>query len=262
MRERFGWIECLRATQRLHNEASDPFLPFWSMLPSRMHKYFKMDVGDGWAKSVLLLLFVLEGWVWVMVIGFDAAEKQAVALQKHKQNTHIDTQGTQFSLKDETVKDSILREHPPSNKACKPPPEMRAEWVEESEVPPDPPAAAVVRGDKELGKRSRSLAFARAHARTHTHTHTHTHQAQGQGESEVSRELSAISSASTDSPAHCCASFWGDACDGQRHCTFALDHQGRMNAFNEMHVSAYVPRWRGRAVAGCRALAWDTSVAK
>ena len=145
------------------------------MLPSRMHKYFKMDVGDGWAKSVLLLLFVLEGWVWVMVIGFDAAEKQAVALQKHKQNTHIDTQGTQFSLKDETVKDSILREHPPSNKACKPPPEMRAEWVEESEVPPDPPAAAVVRGDKELGKRSRSLAFARAHARTHTHTHTHTH---------------------------------------------------------------------------------------
>ena len=175
MRERFGWIECLRATQRLHNEASDPFLPFWSTLPSRMHKYFKMDVGDGWAKSVLLLLFVLEGWVWVMVIGFDAAEKQAVALQKHKQNTHIDTQGTQFSLKDETVKDSILREHPPSNKACKPPPEMRAEWVEESEVPPDPPAAAVVRGDKELGKRSRSLAFARAHARTHTHTHTHTH---------------------------------------------------------------------------------------
>ena len=91
VRERFDWIECVRATQRLHNEASDPFLPFWSMLPSRMHKYFKMDVGDGWAKSVLLLLFVWEGWVWVMVIGFDAPDKQPVALQKHKQNTHTST---------------------------------------------------------------------------------------------------------------------------------------------------------------------------
>ena len=91
MRERFGWIECLRATQRLHNEASDPFLPFWSMLPSRMHKYFKMDVGDGWAKSVLLFLFVWEGWVWVMVIGFDAPDKQPAPHQKHKQNTHTST---------------------------------------------------------------------------------------------------------------------------------------------------------------------------
>ena len=42
---------CVPSAQRLRNEASDPFLPFWSMLPSRMHKYFKMDVGDGWAKG-------------------------------------------------------------------------------------------------------------------------------------------------------------------------------------------------------------------
>ena len=61
------------------------------MLPSRMHKYFKMDVGDGWAKSVLLFLFVWEGWVWVMVIGFDAPDKQPVALQKQKQNIHTST---------------------------------------------------------------------------------------------------------------------------------------------------------------------------